>query len=85
MADLIGVLTLLAGVLALGVALSTVVIVAMQRLESRIDERFNEVERRLDHIAERVAKLEVGQARLEGQLDVVRAPLFDRGLAQVPE
>ena len=85
MADLIGVLTLLAGVLAVGVALATVVIVAMHRLESRIDERFNEVERRLDHIAERVAKLEVGQARLEGQLDIVRAPLFDRGLASVPE
>jgi hypothetical protein len=85
MADLIGVLILLAGVLALGVALATVMIVAMQRLERRIDERFDQVERRLDHLAERVAKLEVGQARLEGQLDIVRAPLFDRGLASVPE
>ena len=85
MADIIGVLTLLAGVLALGVALATVTIVVMQRIERRMDERFDQVERRLDHLAERVAKIEVGQARMEGQLDIVRAPLYERGMASVPE
>ena len=79
------VLTILAGVLAVGVALATVMLAALHRMERRIEERFDQVEQRLDHFTERVAQLEVGQARLEGQLDVVRAPLFDRVPASFPE
>ena len=51
----------------------------------RIDQRFDQTDRRIDHLAERVAGLEVGQARIVGQLDVIRETLFDRAAAVVPE
>jgi hypothetical protein len=110
MTELASVLSVLVGVLAIGVALATVTLTALYRMERRIDQRFSQfetytnqrfdqidqrfdqvdqrfdqVDRRIDHLAERVAKLEAGQARLEGQLDIIRATLFDQAPVQVQE
>ena len=92
MTELASVLSVLVGVLAIGVALATVTLTALYRMERRIDQRFDQVDRRIDqvdrridHLAERVAKLEAGQARLEGQLDIIRATLFDQAPVQVQE
>ena len=81
----LAVLTILAGVLSVGIGLAAVTYAALHRLENRIDERFDRVDRRFDEFSERIAKLEVDQARLEGRLDAVREPLFDRGPASVSE
>lgn len=69
----------------MGVALATVTLMALHRLESHVDRRFDHVERRLDQFGERVAKLEVGQARLEGQFDGARATIADRATTSVQE
>lgn len=81
----LAVLTILAGVLAVGITLAAVTLAALHRLENRIEERFDHIERRFDQFAERGAKLEVEQARINGQLDASRAPLFDRAPASIPE
>ena len=99
MTELTSVLSVLVGVLAIGVALATVTMTALYRMERRIDQRFDQVDRRfdqvdrridqvdrrIDHLAERAAQLEAGQARLEGQLDIIRATLFDQAPVQVQE
>ena len=110
MTELTSVLSILVGVLAIGVALGTVTLTALYRMERRIDQRFSQLEtytnqrfgqvdrrfdqvdrrfdqvdRRFDHLTERVSKLEAGQARLEGQLDIIRETLFERAPAPVQE
>lgn len=112
--SVVSILSILVGVLAVGIALATVTLTALHRMERRIDQRisqleaqtnqrfdlidrridefqaqtnqrFDRMDRRIDHLAERVAGSEVGQARIEGQLDVIRETLFDRSAAAVPE
>ena len=81
----LAVITILAGVLAVGIAMTALAFAVLHRLESHIDDRFDQVERRLDEFAERAAKLEVEQARIEGQLDAARAAPFDRAPTSVRE
>ena len=74
----LAVVTILAGVLAVGVAMSALAFALLQRLEGHIDDRFGRVEGRLDELADRVARLEVEQAGSEGQRDTGRASTFQR-------
>ncbi len=77
--------TILAGVLAVGVALAALIFALLNRLEGHVDDRFNQLERRLDEFAERVSKVEVEQARLGGRLDASSASGFGQAPASTPE
>lgn len=75
----------LIGILSVGVALAALILVALQRidkridaLETRIDKRIDALETRIDGLETRIAGLEKGQARLEGLLDGLREALFER-------
>ena len=70
--------TILAGILAVGVALAALIFALLNRLEGHVDDRFNRIERRFDEIDERVAGLEGEQAGSEGRPDTGRASAFDR-------
>ncbi len=70
--------TILAGILAVGVALAALIFALLNRLEGHVDDRFNRIDRRFDEIAERVAGLEAGEAGSEGRPDPGRASEFDR-------
>ncbi len=97
MTELASVLSILVGVLAIGVALATVTLTALHRMERRMDQRlfsqletynnqrFDQIDQRMGHLAERVAKLEAGQARFEGQPYIIREAMFDRVPAPVRE
>lgn len=74
----LAVVTILAGVLAVGIAMAALAFALFQRLESHVDDRFNQLDRRFDELAERVARLEVEQAGPEGQPDTGRASGFGR-------
>ena len=70
--------TILAGVLAVGVALAALIFALLNRLEGHVDDRFNRIERRFDETAERDARLEAGEAGSEGRPGTGRASGFDR-------
>lgn len=72
----LAIVTILAGVLAVGVALAALIFALLNRLEGHIDDRFGRIDRRFDEFAERVARLE-GE-RSEGQPETGRASAFDR-------
>lgn len=74
----LAVITILAGILAVGVAIAALIFALLQRLETHIDDRFGRVEGRLDELAERVARLEVEQAGPQGQRDTGRTSAFER-------
>lgn len=74
----LAVVTILAGVLAVGITIAALIFALFQRLETHIDDRFGRVEGRLDELAERVARLEGEQAGPEGQRGTGRAPSFER-------
>ncbi len=74
----LAVVTILAGVLAVGITIAALVFALFQRLETHIDDRFGRVEGRLDELAERVARLEGEQAGSEGQRGTGRASAFER-------
>ena len=50
----------------------------LQRLESHVDDRFNQLDRRFDEIAERVARLAGEEASPEEQPGTGRGSAFDR-------
>ena len=70
--------TILAGVLAVGVALAALAFALLYRLEGHIDDRFGRIESRIDELAERVARLEGQQTGSEGQPDTGRTSAFER-------
>ena len=74
----LAVITILAGILAVGVAIAALIFALLQRLETHIDDRFGRVEGRLDELAGRVARLEVEQAGPQGQRDTGRTSAFER-------
>ena len=74
----LAVITILAGVLAVGITIAALVFALFQRLETHIDDRFGRVEGRLDELAERIARLEGEQVGPEGQRGTGRASAFER-------
>jgi len=50
----------------------------INELEARQNEKFEELGQQIRDVNDRIGNLERGQARLEGQLDVIRDALFQR-------
>ena len=74
----LAIVTILAGVLAVGVAMAALAFALLQRLEGHIDDRFGRIERQIDELAERVARLEGEQTGSEGQPDTGSPSAFER-------
>lgn len=72
------VVTILAGVLAVGIGLAALAFALLYRLEGHIDDRFGRIERGFEELAERVARLEVEGDGSEERPHRGRTSAFER-------
>ncbi len=68
-------------IIGVGIVLAGIILNGQRNLRAEIERRFDQVDRRFEHVEGRITALDRGQARLEGLLEGLREAVTGRRAA----